>query len=41
MWKNITQLLTLVFTFKDKFTQQDKQIESLERRYNELLKEVR
>ncbi len=40
MWKNISQLVTLVFTFSDKFTRHDKQIEDLERKYNELLRQV-
>jgi hypothetical protein len=32
--------VTLVFTFSDKFAQHDKQIEGLERKYNDLLKQV-
>jgi hypothetical protein len=40
MWKNISQLLTLLFTFSDKFARHDKQIEDLERKISELTKHV-
>lgn len=31
MWKNFSQLLSLLFTFSDKFARHDKQIENLDR----------
>jgi len=40
MWKNISQLLELLFTFSDKFARHDKQFEEHERRLNDLAKQV-
>ena len=40
MWENISQLLTFLFTVNDKFARQDERIARLERRFNELAKQV-
>ncbi|MGE0128871.1 MAG: hypothetical protein AB7U82_12395 [Blastocatellales bacterium] len=40
MWKNISELLSLIFTFSEKFKHHDKRIEDAERQINELTRQV-
>ena len=40
MWKNISQLLEILFTFSDKFARHDKQFEEHERRLNDLARQL-
>ena len=40
MWKNISELLSLIFTFNERLKHQDKRIDDTERQVNHLTKRV-